>query len=236
MTRPTPIPAYSAGDILGGNGGRSGVALTSISIASPGVATLVAHGFVNGDAIELTTTGALPTGLTASTTYFVVNAAADTFQLSATRGGAAINTSGTQSGTHTAHYFAPAVLAMPGMSMGGDLAKLEQALLSFVLTSVPAGMTTFRVHLYAVAPPSGFVDGELWTLPTADLPFYLGYVDLAAPTLNGTGGATISTQGLDLKKWYQTVDTPLYAYLVTVGGYTPAAGTSFTLTMQAVSA
>ncbi|MEY3471381.1 MAG: phage tail collar domain, partial [Chloroflexota bacterium] len=52
----------------------------------------------------LQTTGALPTNLVANTTYYVVSAAANTFQLASTRGGTAINTSGTQSGTHTAIY------------------------------------------------------------------------------------------------------------------------------------
>jgi hypothetical protein len=42
----------------------------------------------------------LPTGIFANTTYFVVNAATDTFNLSATQGGAAISTSGGQSGAH----------------------------------------------------------------------------------------------------------------------------------------
>jgi microcystin-dependent protein len=73
----------------------------TITIASPGVVTWTGHSFENGDPIVLTTTGALPTGLTAGTTYYIVNKAANTFQLSATVGGAAINTSGTQSGTHT---------------------------------------------------------------------------------------------------------------------------------------
>lgn len=74
----------------------------TITIASPGVVSWTAHGMSNGTAVKLSTTGALPTGLTAGTTYYVVNAATNTFQLSATRGGTAINTSGTQSGTHTA--------------------------------------------------------------------------------------------------------------------------------------
>lgn len=75
----------------------------TITIASPGVLTWNAHGMSNGTAVRLTTTGSLPTGLTAGTTYYVVNAATNTFQLSATLGGTAINTSGTQSGTHTAN-------------------------------------------------------------------------------------------------------------------------------------
>lgn len=74
----------------------------TITIASPGVVTWNAHGLPNGATIVLSTTGALPTGLTAGTTYYIVSAAANTFQLAATTGGAAINTTGTQSGTHTA--------------------------------------------------------------------------------------------------------------------------------------
>jgi len=73
----------------------------TVTIASPGVFTSVAHGFANGAPVKLATNGALPTGLTAGTTYYVVSTATDTFGLSATVGGSAINTSGTQSGTHT---------------------------------------------------------------------------------------------------------------------------------------
>lgn len=73
----------------------------TVTIASPGVWTLNAHGLENGEAVYLTTTGALPTGLAQNTLYYVVNKATNTFQLSATRGGAAINTTGSQSGVHT---------------------------------------------------------------------------------------------------------------------------------------
>lgn len=74
----------------------------TITIASPGVVTWNAHGLADGDPVRLTTTGALPTGLTAGTTYYVLNSATNTFQVAATAGGSAINTSGSQSGTHTA--------------------------------------------------------------------------------------------------------------------------------------
>lgn len=74
----------------------------TVTLASPGVFTLTAHGLVIGDQVYLTTTGALPTGLAANTIYYVVSTpTADTFTLSATLGGSAINTSGSQSGTHT---------------------------------------------------------------------------------------------------------------------------------------
>ena len=75
----------------------------TVSIASPSVITWTSHGITNGTMVMFTTTGALPTGINANTVYYVVNAATNTFQISATSGGAAINTSGTQSGTHTAY-------------------------------------------------------------------------------------------------------------------------------------
>jgi hypothetical protein len=73
----------------------------AISIANPAVVTSTGHGLVNGKRVIFQTTATLPTGITANTVYFVVNAAADTFQISATSGGAPLPTSGTQSGTHT---------------------------------------------------------------------------------------------------------------------------------------
>jgi hypothetical protein len=73
----------------------------TISIASPAVITRTSHGHANGSFVYFTTTGALPTGLAIDTGYYVINAATNTFQVSATLGGTAINTSGTQSGTHT---------------------------------------------------------------------------------------------------------------------------------------
>lgn len=80
----------------------SKTATVTITIATPGVVTWNAHGLRNGMPIRLTTTGALPTGLVAGTTYYIVNKSTNTFQLSATVDGSAINTSGSQSGTHTA--------------------------------------------------------------------------------------------------------------------------------------
>lgn len=77
----------------------------TVTIASPGVFTIIGHGLNDGDPVRLTTTGALPTGLNTTTTYFVVSATANTFSLSLTAGGAAINTSGTQSGTHLVRHF-----------------------------------------------------------------------------------------------------------------------------------
>lgn len=80
-------------------------ATVTITIASPGVVTWNAHGLAAGDPVRFTTTGALPTGITAGTTYYVAATPAPTcnsLSVAATAGGIAIATTGTQSGTHTA--------------------------------------------------------------------------------------------------------------------------------------
>lgn len=72
----------------------------TITIASPGVFTAPLHELSEGEPFVLNTTGALPTGLVGGATYYAKNVTTNTFQASATEGGVAINTSGTQSGTH----------------------------------------------------------------------------------------------------------------------------------------
>lgn len=74
----------------------------TISNGSPGVVTLTSHGLAADDEVRFTTSGALPTGLTAGVSYFVKTVlTADTFTVAATAGGSVINTSSAGSGTHT---------------------------------------------------------------------------------------------------------------------------------------
>ena len=79
-------------------GAQSGVTMT---IASPCVVTFNSHGLCDGDQVGFTTTGALPTGLSNATVYYAKNCTTNTFEVCTTRAGASVNTSGTQSGTHS---------------------------------------------------------------------------------------------------------------------------------------
>jgi hypothetical protein len=80
-------------------------ALTSISQASPGVMTSsnAALRPVNGSPVRFTTTGVLPAPLALLTDYWVVGSTpgGSTWNVSATKGGAAINTTTAGSGTHS---------------------------------------------------------------------------------------------------------------------------------------
>lgn len=77
---------------------------TTMTIASPCVVTWANHGLQIGSSVKFSTTGALPTGITSGITYYVISAGFGTgsFEIAATQGGSAINTTGSQSGVHTA--------------------------------------------------------------------------------------------------------------------------------------
>jgi hypothetical protein len=75
----------------------------TISNASPAVVTFTSHNLVADDKIYFDTTGTMPTGLSANTLYYVKTVlTSNTFTVSATVGGSAINTSSTYTGTITA--------------------------------------------------------------------------------------------------------------------------------------
>ena len=78
---------------------------TSVSIATPSVVTLTSHGYSIGTAFRFSTPGTLPTGINTTQTYYVATPGfgANAFQYSATPGGASINTTGSQSGTHSVY-------------------------------------------------------------------------------------------------------------------------------------
>lgn len=76
----------------------------TMTVASPAVVSKTSHGLSANDPIVFRTTGALPTGVVAGTTYYVISAGltANAFEVSASIAGAAVNTSGSQSGAHSA--------------------------------------------------------------------------------------------------------------------------------------
>ncbi len=103
--------------------GTSGTA--TITIATPGVVTWSTHGQAADMPIYFTTTGALPTGLTTYTAYYVLSSGltSNTFKLATTPGGTAINTSGSQSGVHT--IVSDCMLRLPTMSVSGTSSIYE---------------------------------------------------------------------------------------------------------------
>lgn len=144
----------------------------TISIASPGVVTCNDHGLQNGAGVKLFTTGALPTNLTAGTLYYVINRAANTFQLSATQGGSAINTTGSQSGSHrfeawpkmpTGYDIKKRIYSFLRENLGGDkivpftqnknLFKRNMKSIFYTTGTIPAALTNMGVPVGIITRP-----------------------------------------------------------------------------------
>lgn len=121
----------------------------TVTIASPAVVTCNNHGLRNGDVVILTTTGTLPTGLvasptTAATQYFVINASTNTFNLSTTLNGTAINTSGSQSGTHTLHSHAKNVTAT--LALDDEVSKTDHSIYMISTYNTPCSITEYNLR------------------------------------------------------------------------------------------
>ena len=96
----------------------------TVTIASPAVVTS-SISLLDTTAVILTNTGypsALPTGLSVGTTYYVKGTGGTTFNLALTPGGAAINTSGSQSGTH---YILPNAVPVTSLSGASDVPLMQ---------------------------------------------------------------------------------------------------------------
>lgn len=135
----------------------------TITIASPGVVTFVTA-IPNNTAIQLLTTGALPTGLVPGTVYYVVNASGNTCNLAATAGGTAIVTTGTQSGTH---YLSTRGIAVTSLAYASDVPIQQNFIVIsdinrfvFAMGCTEYGSSTFNPMLIRWADQESVTD---WT-------------------------------------------------------------------------
>jgi hypothetical protein len=77
----------------------------TFTAATTDICTKVAHGFLTGNKVRVSSTTTLPAGLSAATTYYVIKLTADTFKLATTdanaTAGTAIDITDTGTGTHS---------------------------------------------------------------------------------------------------------------------------------------
>jgi hypothetical protein len=133
----------------------------TITLAAPGVATAVAHGYQTGTPLNLTTNGALPTGLSTATNYYAIVVDANTFKLATTVAnaiaGTGITTSVSQSGTHTAIASIICANATVKDVTGLALAAGDYELyVDFIV--VPAATTTVINLIGSISTTSGTAD------------------------------------------------------------------------------
>jgi len=83
------------------NATRSSKTVTFATGNTTTATTSTAHGLSNGDSIQFTTSGTLPTGLSTGVTYYIINRTDLTFIVSDTYNGNSVITTSAGSGTHT---------------------------------------------------------------------------------------------------------------------------------------
>jgi hypothetical protein len=125
---------------------------------------------------------------------------------------------------------------IPNIGPAGGLVRVMSASLMAAIAAVPAGMTNFRLHLYNALQASNIADNAAFDLTAADRASYQGYIDL--PNMVDMG-ATLAANLDNLNKIVKLAagQTSLWAYLVTTGGFTPAANSEvYTPTLGAIAA
>lgn len=116
----------------------------------------------------------------------------------------------------------------------GGHVMLTSCDLMVALAAVPSGMTSFRLHLYDVTPPSALADNTAWDLPSGDRASYLGYVDMGLPVDLGST-LYVQTDSVNRQSKLAAASTSLFGYLVTTGAYTPTASEVYTPTLRAAA-
>lgn len=147
--------------------------------------TSVGHGLVDGTQIRFVLSGTI-TGLTTNTRYWVRDATADTFKVSASSGGSAVNITGTPTGTADI-YIQRATVTMTDTEMFGDgredtgpaasKYKYTQCIIPFVWGAPYAVDTTASKWRIGFVHSGG--TAGTWGLTTSDgtNPFYVAWCD-----------------------------------------------------------
>lgn len=126
----------------------------------------------------------------------------------------------------------PAAAALTLNATKGDSGRVI-AVVSSVLIQYGAfvsGETSFNLHLYNATPPSALADNAAFDLPSGDRSNYLGFIPLGTIAAIGTSSAGVATNNI----WsYLPVGgySQLFAYLQTVGAWTPVANTVFSVSL-----
>lgn len=126
-----------------------------------------------------------------------------------------------------------AALTFPNMGPAGADIMITSVELEADVASVPSGMTSFRLYLYSITPPSALADNAAWDLPAGDRASFLGYLDLGTPV---DLGSTLYVRTNGVNAHFKLAGTALFGYLVTAGGFTPAGNSEvYVVTLHATA-
>lgn len=94
-----------------------------------------------------------------------------------------------------------------------------------------SGEAGYNLYLYSVTPPSALADNAPFDIPAGDRASFLGKIPIGTPV---DEGSTLYVESYAINKPVKLAGTHLFAYLVSVGAYTPASATVLKVTLNAV--
>lgn len=252
-----PIAGSTVGSVSVTNGGGTygtPVAVT-ISIASPAVVTHASHGLVAGQGVSFTSTGYLPTGITAGITYAVsaTGLTAGSYQLTTVGlSPTAINTSGTQNGTQSVSVSPTVTFSGGGASVQatGTALLTNGAVSSIVLSNVGTGYTSAPT-LTLSAPVVGttavgvgtMVQGQgdsifsyRYTLPVGSVAITVpGGVYASVPTVTFPATPGSGYTWITPPQGYATISNgAVTGVVITIAGVSSSGGHTVTLTVPII--
>lgn len=198
----------------------TGVTVTS---ASPAVVTWLAHGFSANQPVYFTA-AAIPTGMTAYQIYYVIGGSitTNTFEISATSGGSAINT--TSTGTTVIGYTPATVLE------GGT--NVTQGMTVDVLTAATANIGTLITTTgFPIPTPQGYLTPLSGTpIITSDsisatIIYYTPFTGNWVAVNNGSGIVPYQFSQLALTLSASQAASNIYDVFLAYNGGTPVIGT-----------
>jgi hypothetical protein len=89
-------------------------------------------------------------------------------------------------------------------------------------TAMPSGMSSFALYLYRVTPPSAVADNGAFSIPVPDRVAVIYPSGILLNAFTPRGGGVISAQVNNLNLVVKLTGTSLFAYLVTLGSFTPS--------------
>jgi hypothetical protein len=141
----------------------------------------------------------------------------------------AISTRAANTTAYAANDVYGSILKFPNIGPPGGMIYLNNIQFIFDMAAVPAGFNSFRLYFYDAPPPSNVADNGAFSIPAVDRLSILNPTSgiFPAPVLAIGGGSVVAgvtgAAGINLSLKLANNSTSLWAYLVTVNAFTPAA-------------
>jgi hypothetical protein len=137
---------------------------------------------------------------------------------------------------YTANDTYGAAFELTNIGASGSFVMVTDIEIIFNLTALPSGMAGFALYPYLVTPPSAIADNGAFSIPSGDRASVLSPNGISLSASLARGGGSVVAQANNLNLVYKLTGTSLFAYLVTLGAFPPAANSeTATIKVRAIA-